>query len=54
MEQNDKYFGYNLDLYPGIGFSTNFETQRFSHFSLSEVSVRKCRLKEAEIELVVF
>ena len=49
-----KYFGYNLDFNPGIGFSKNFETQRFSHFSLSEVNVRKCLLKEAEIELVVF
>ena len=49
-----KYFGYNLDFNLGIGFSKNFETQRFSHFSLSEVNVRKCLLKEAEIELVVF
>ena len=53
MEQNDKYFGYNLDLHPGIGFSKNFENQRFSHFSPSK-SCSEVSVKEAEIELVVF
>ena len=38
MVQNHRYFGYNLDFNPGIGFSKNFETHRFSHFSLSKSS----------------